>query len=81
MEEIVIKDGRNMLSILDRKYEEEEDDDEIYDYVELKVENFNLRKIKEVLVLLEYIYGIGLGKKIEDIDDDDYACVDFLENE
>lgn len=70
-----------MLSILDRKYEEEEDDDEIYDYVELKVENFNLRKIKEVLVLLEYIYGIGLGKKIEDIDDDDYACVDFLENE
>lgn len=81
MEEIVIKDGRNMLSVLDRKYEEEEDDDEIYDYVELKVENFNLRKIKEVLVLLEYIYGIGLGKKIEDIDDDDYACVDFLENE
>lgn len=81
MEEIVIKDGRNMLSILDRKYEEEEDDDEIYDYVELKVENFNLRKLKEVLVLLEYIYGIGLGKKIEDIDDDDYACVDFLENE
>lgn len=70
-----------MLSVLDRKYEEEEDDDEIYDYVELKVENFNLRKIKEVLVLLEYIYGIGLGKKIEDIDDDDYACVDFLENE
>lgn len=70
-----------MLSILDRKYEEEEDDDEIYDYVELKVENFNLRKLKEVLVLLEYIYGIGLGKKIEDIDDDDYACVDFLENE
>lgn len=70
-----------MLSILDRKYEEEEDDDEIYDYVELKVENFNLRKIKEVLVLLEYIYGIGLGKKIEDIDDDDYVCVDFLENE
>lgn len=81
MEEIVIKDGRNMLSILDRKYEEEEDDDEIYDYVELKVENFNLRKLKEVLVLLEYIYGIGLGKKIEDIDDDDYVCVDFLENE
>lgn len=81
MEEIVIKDGRNMLSVLDRKYEEEEDDDEIYDYVELKVENFNLRKLKEVLVLLEYIYGIGLGKKIEDIDDDDYACVDFLENE
>lgn len=70
-----------MLSVLDRKYEEEEDDDEIYDYVELKVENFNLRKLKEVLVLLEYIYGIGLGKKIEDIDDDDYACVDFLENE
>lgn len=81
MEEIVIKDGRNMLSVLDRKYEEEEDDDEIYDYVELKVENFNLRKLKEVLVLLEYIYGIGLGKKIEDIDDDDYVCVDFLENE
>lgn len=81
MEEIVIKDGRNMLSILDRKYEEEEDDDEIYDYVELKVENFYLWKLKEVLVLLEYIYGIGLGKKIEDIDDDDYACVDFLENE
>lgn len=81
MEEIVIKDGRNMLSILDRKYEEEEDDDEIYDYVELKVENFNLWKLKEVLVLLEYIYGIGLGKKIEDIDDDDYLCVDFLENE
>lgn len=70
-----------MLSVLDRKYEEEEDDDEIYDYVELKVENFNLRKLKEVLVLSEYIYGIGLGKKIEDIDDDDYACVDFLENE
>lgn len=44
MEEIVIKDGRNMLSILDRKYEEDEDDDEIYDYVELKVENFNLWK-------------------------------------
>lgn len=81
MEEIVIKDGRNMLSILDRKYEEEEDDDEIYDYVELKVENFYLWKLKEVLVLLEYIYGIGLGKKIEDIDDDDYVCVDFLENE
>lgn len=33
------------------------------------------------MVLSEYIYGIGLGKKIEDIDDDDYACVDFLENE
>lgn len=81
VEETATKDGRNMPSIPDRKYEEEEDDDETYDHVELKAENSNPRKPKEALALPEHIYGIGSGKKIEDIDDDDYACADFPENE
>lgn len=80
VEEAASKDGRTIPSIPDRKYDDD-DDDETYDHVELKAENSNPRKPKEALALPEHIYGIGSGKKIEDIDDDDYACADFPENE